>query len=333
MRIGIDKISFYDYECSIDPRLKEIIEKENGVKEVAVVKRELFSMTYNYTLTETSEGLKETRFNKLTFNPNRILRGNNVENSSIQDLQAALLKLTHLLKKDGIIVDFTNAKIADIELNINIPVNFNEYFEVFLLFAKQHLNYAKGIYSLTESKKISDFKYDESLFVPLSKNTTFKIYSKDKESNLTYHLTRLEYCLETSSYKYQCEKYGVDNSLNYLLSSKDFIEILFKERLKKDFVYKMLDYLEREVKPILENKYKIFKQNNALARQTGRKEARDVYRYLEQYWIFDYTFLIELVEKYNSKNKGREIKRIIGKYSKHNNLQKLNYILGIIFPH
>lgn len=333
MRIGIDKISFYDYECSIDPRLKEIVEKENGVKEVAVVKRELFSMTYNYTLTETSEGLKETRFNKLTFNPNRILRGNNVENSSIQDLQAALLKLTHLLKKDGIIVDFTNAKIADIELNINIPIDFNEYFEVFLLFAKQHSNYAKGIYSLTESEKISNFKYDESLFVPLSKSTTFKIYSKDRESDLTYRLTRLEYCLETSSYKYQCEKYGVDNSLNYLLSSKDFIEILFKERLKKDFVYKMLDYLEREVKPILENKYKIFKQNNALARKTGRKEARDVYRYLEQYWIFDYTFLIELVQKYNSKNKGREIKRIMDKYSKHNNLEKLNYILGIIFPH
>ena len=91
--------------------------------------------------------------------------------------------------------------------------------------------------------------------------------------------------METSSYKYQCEKYGVDNSLSYLLSSENFIETLFRERLKKDFILKMFDYLEREVKPTLENKYKIFKQNNALARQTGRKEARDVYRYLEQYWI------------------------------------------------
>ena len=333
MRIGIDKISFYDYECSIDPRLKEVVEKENGVKEIASIKRELFSMTYNYTLTETDDGLSETCFNKLTFNPNKILRGNNVENSSVQELQEALLQLKTLLKKDGIIVDFTKAKIADIELNINIPVNFNEYFEVFLLFAKQHLNYSKGIYSLTNSDKISDFKYDESLFIPLSKNTTFKIYSKDRESNLPYPLTRLEYSLETSSYKYQCEKYEVDNSLNYLLSSKDFIETLFKERLKKDFIFKMFDYLEKEVKPILESKYKIFKQNNALARKTGRKEARDVYRYLEQYWIFDYTFLIELVQKYNSKNKGREIKRIMEKYSKHNNLQKLNFILGIIFPH
>ena len=333
MRIGIDKISFYDYECSINPRLKDIVEKENGVKEVASIKRELFSMTYNYTLTETDGGLSETCFNKLTFNPNKILRGNNIQNSSIEDLKMALEELKNILERDGIIVDFTNAKIADIELNINIPIDFNENFEVFLLFAKQHINFAKGIYSITNANRISDFKYDESLFIPLSKNTTFKIYSKDRESNLPYKLTRLEYCLETSSYKYQCEKYGVDNSLSYLLSSETFIETLFRERLKKDFILKMFDYLEREVKPTLENKYKIFKQNNALARQTGRKEARDVYRYLEQYWIFDYTFLIELVEKYNSKNKGREIKRIREKYSKHNNLQKLNFILEIIFPH
>lgn len=333
MRIGIDKISIYDYECSINPKLKEVVERVNGVKEVASIKRELFSMTYNYTLTETDRGLSETCFNKLTFNPNKILRGNNIENSSIQELKEALEKLETLLEKEGIIVDFSNAKIADIEINLNLPINFNEYFEVFLLFAKQHLNYAKGIYSITNAERINEFKYDESLFIPLSKNTTFKIYSKDRESNLSYHLTRLEYCLETSSYKYQCEKYGADNSLNYLLSSKDFIETLFRERLKKDFIFKMLDYLEKEVKPILESKYKIFKQNNALARQTGRKEARDVYRYLEQYWIFDYTFLIDLVERYNSKNKGREIKRIREKYSKHNNLQKLNFILEIIFPH
>lgn len=333
MRIGIDKISIYDYECSISPKLKEVVERTNGVKEVASIKRELFSMTYNYTLTETDRGLSETCFNKLTFNPNKVLRGNNIENSSIQELKEALEKLEILLEKEGIIIDFSNAKIADIEINLNLPINFNEYFEVFLLFAKQHLNYAKGIYSITNAERINEFKYDESLFIPLSKNTTFKIYSKDRESNLPYHLTRLEYCLETSSYKYQCEKYRVDNSLNYLLSSKDFIETLFKERLKKDFIFKMFDYLEKEVKPILESKYKIFKQNNALARQTGRKEVRDVYRYLEQYWIFDYTFLIELVERYNSKNKGREIKRIREKYSKHNNLQKLNFILEIIFPH
>ena len=333
MRIGIDKISIYDYECSINPKLKEVVERANGVKEVASIKRELFSMTYNYTLTETDRGLSETCFNKLTFNPNKILRGNNIENSSIQELKEALEKLETLLEKESIIVDFSNAKVADIEINLNLPINFNEYFEVFLLFAKQHLNYAKGIYSITNAERINEFKYDESLFIPLSKNTTFKIYSKDRESNLPYYLTRLEYCLETSSYKYQCEKYGVDNSLNYLLSSKDFIETLFRERLKKDFIFKMFDYLEKEVKPILESKYKIFKQNNVLARQTGRKETRDVYRYLEQYWIFDYTFLIELVERYNSKNKGREIKRIREKYSKHNNLQKLNIILEIIFPH
>ena len=99
MRIGIDKISFYDYECSINPRLKDIVEKENGVKEVASIKRELFSMTYNYTLTETDGGLSETCFNKLTFNPNKILRGNNIQNSSIEDLKTALEELKNILKR------------------------------------------------------------------------------------------------------------------------------------------------------------------------------------------------------------------------------------------
>lgn len=333
MRIGIDKISFYDYECSINPKLKDITERENTVKETASVKNELFTLSYNYTLIETNHGIQETCFNKLTFNPNKILRGNNVKNSSVDELRQAIETLKSILEKEGIMIDFTNAKIADIEININLPIDFNEYYQVFLLFAKQYWEKAQGTYKLTDEERIESFKKDESVFIPLTKNTTFKIYSKDRESKLSNSLTRIEYNFEFYPYKYQCIKNGITNSLKDLLRSEGFIENIFRERIKKDFILRMMKYLEKRIKPTLESKYKIFKQNNALARQTGRKEARDVYRYLEQYWIFDYTFLIELVEKYNSKNKGREIKRIKEKYSKHDNLQKLNYILEMIFPH
>ena len=333
MKIGIDKISLYDYECSINPKRKDIIERENTIKESASIKNELFTLSHNYTLIETSHGIQETCFNKLTFNPNKLLRGNNVKNSSVDELRKAIETLKSILKKEGIAIDFTNAKIADIEINVNLPIDFNEYYEVFLLYAKQYWEKAQGMYKLTDEEKMELFKKDESVFIPLTKNTAFKIYSKDRESNLFYPLTRIEYSFEVDPYKYQCIKNGITNSLQDLLLSDGFIENIFRDRIKKDFILKMMRYLEKRIKPTLENKYRIFKQNNTLARQTGRKEARDVYRYLEQYWVFDYTFLIELIEKYNSKNKGREIKRVRDKYSKHNNLQKLNYILEMIFPH
>lgn len=332
MRIGIDKISIYDYECSINPKRKDIIERENTIKESASIKNELFTLSYNYTLIETSHGIQETSFNKLTFNPNKLLSGNNVKNSSVDELRQAIEILKSILKKEGIAINLDNAKIADIEININLPIDFDEYYEVFLLFAKQYWEKAQGIYKLTDEERVELFKRDESMFIPLTKNTAFKIYSKNRESNLSYPLTRIEYNLEVDPYKYQCIKNGITNSLEDLLKSNGFIESIFREKIKKDFILKMMKYLEKKIKPTLESKYKIFKQNNVLARQTGRKEARDVYRYLEQYWVFDYTFLIELVGKYNSKNKGREIKRIREKYSKHNNLQKLNFILEMIFP-
>lgn len=89
------------------------------------------------------------------------------------------------------------------------------------------------------------------------------------------------------------------------------LKILFLERVKKDFLLNSIRYIENEIKPILEREYLSFKSINRLARRTGRREKRNVYRYLEKFWIFDYSFLIELIDKYDIKNRGRETKKIM----------------------
>ena len=118
-----------------------------------------------------------------------------------------------------------------------------------------------------------------------------------------------------------------------LLKNNDLIELIFRERLKKDFIKKAFNYIENRIKPVLEKEYLAFKKANTLARSTGRKEERNIYRYFEEFWIFDYSFLIDIIGKYDSKHKGRETKKILEKYIQHNNLKKLNYLLELIFPH
>ena len=111
------------------------------------------------------------------------------------------------------------------------------------------------------------------------------------------------------------------------------MEDIFKYRIKQDFIKKAFTYIEKNIKPILEREYLAFKKSSALARRTGRKTERNVYKYLEQFLIFDYSFLIEIIEKYDSKHKGREINRLKNKYIQHDNLKKFNHLLELIFPH
>lgn len=129
------------------------------------------------------------------------------------------------------------------------------------------------------------------------------------------------------------EKFGIDNSLESLIKNNQLLEEIFKYRIKQDFIKKAFAYIEKNIKPILEREYLAFKKSSALARRTGRKTERNVYKYLEQFWIFDYSFLIEIIEKYDSKHKGREINRVKDKYIQHDNLKKFNHLLELIFPH
>lgn len=332
-RIGIDKISLYNFSLKTNREFQKLTDyKENCVKEKVIITDELFSIVNSYVVYQDNNKLEETLFNKITFNPNKILTGDNVCNTSVKELATALEKLKNVLKDKEIEIDFSEARIADIELNLNVPIDFNEYSEVFMLFFRQ-LNKSKKISAIVDSDSLSTSTIDEDYFSRINKSVTFKIYSKDREKNLDFKVTRLEYFLEYASYKYTMGRYNLDNTLKDLLDSNGVIEDIFITRTKKDFILKSMSYIEKRIKIVLEREYIAFKKANALAKRNGRKERRNVYKYLEKFWVFDYSFLIELVEKYNSKNKGREIKRVIQDFSQHDNLKKLNYLLETIFPH
>ena len=330
-RIGIDKISLYNFQIQTNKVFKKLVEeKKNILKEKNIISDEFFSIISSYTLFEDNSGIRESYYNNITFNPNILLTGNNICNSSTDDLKKSLEILTNLLKAKDIFIDFSEAKIADIEININIPIDFNEYAEVFLLFFKQMKN-PKATSAIVDTERISKSKIEENYFSRLNKNITFKVYSKTREKNLDVDITRMEYFIETSAYEYSLKKYGKDNYLKTLLDSPEILRDIFLNRIKKDFLLKSISFIENSIKPVLEREYLAFKSANRLARKTGRKEERNVYRYLEKFWIFDYSFLIDLIKEYDPYHKSRETKIIIKKWSHYNNLKKLNYLEDFIF--
>lgn len=330
-RIGIDKISLYNFSLKTEKKFKTLTDsKDNYLKEKTIISEELFSIITSYTIYQNNNEVEESYYNKITFNPNKILTGDNICNSSVEDLFTAMNKLKEILFKMGIEIDFSEAKIADIEINLNVPIDFEEYSQVFMLFFKQ-LSNAKAISAITQSYQNKYFKIDESFFARLSKKSTFKVYSKDREKRLSTKITRLEYFFEDNSYKYFAEKFGANNTVIALTNK--LLQEIFRYKATKDFIKKSFTYIETELKPLLEREYLAFKQANKLARLSNKKEERNVYKYLEQFWIFDNSFLVDLVKKYNSKNKSREINKIFEKYSQHDNLKKLNYLLELIFPH
>ncbi len=127
-RIGIDKISLYNFQIQTDKFFKKLVEEKNHIlKEKTIVADEFFSLISVYSLFEENSEIKENIYNKITFNPNVLLTGDNICNSSTEDLVKALEKLKNILNEKGIYVDFSETKIADIEINLNIPVDFDKY--------------------------------------------------------------------------------------------------------------------------------------------------------------------------------------------------------------
>ena len=185
-RYGIDKISLYNFSLHTEKNFKKLIEdKENVMKEKTIITDELFSIVNSYTLYQGEEGIEESYFNRITFNPNKILTGDNICNSTSEDLEKAIEKLTDILKEKDIYIDFSSAKVADIEINLNVSIDFNEYSEVFMLLFKQN-EYSKLISALTNSNIVKELRIDESFFTRLSKSVRFKAYSKDREKIESY---------------------------------------------------------------------------------------------------------------------------------------------------
>lgn len=328
-RIGIDKISLYNFEIKkICKGLVVDESNENYTQKTTHVRDEIFSLDSSLRLYENGE-TKE--FNRITFNPNKIITGSNIINSRKEELNLAFESLEEKLGKKGIEIDFKESKIAEIEINLNVNIEFKEYFEVFLLLFTQKKN-SKATFNNTNTIKLKEKLKSENFFY-VGNSIKIKAYDKtaeiDNKDVLSEPVTRVEYTFDSRSYGYFTKKIGYDNSFFTLLNNIEIIDWIFINYIKKDFIKKSFDFLENRIKKTLESEYIAFKETGKLARLNNKKVPRNVYKYLEEFWIFDYSFVIEIVKKYDKKNKTRETERVKKLLTKHNNLRKFNYIVEI----
>lgn len=330
-RIGIDRLSLYNFKIKkMCDGLVISSSNEEFKQETTHVKDELFSLDTSVRVFNTGE-VRE--FRSLTFNPNKILTGQNIQNSRVDELQSALIELEEILKSKGIEIDFTEAKINSIEINLNIQAEFKDYWEVFLLFFTQKAN-SKTTARNTENTKLSEKLKSESFFY---KNSSMKIriYDKTAEVNdpnvLSIPITRVEYMFERQTYAYFLKKLGHNNTLDDLIKNIQLLDYMFFSYIKKDFLKKSVAYINDNIKRVLEVQFFAFKNTNKLARETNRKQKRNVYKHLEDYWIFDKKFVKEIVKKHDKRSFARECKRVDLILKKHNNLEKFNYLVEHFF--
>lgn len=330
-RIGIDRLSLYNFQIKkMCDGLVFSSSNEEFKQETTHVKDELFSLDTSVRVFKTGE-VRE--FRTLTFNPNKIMYGNNIGNSRSNELRIAIINLKVILESKGIEIDFTEAKINSIEINMNIQADFKDYWEVFLLFFTQKTN-SKTTARNTENTKLSEKLKSESFFY---KNSSMKIrvYDKTAEVNdpkiLSTQITRVEYMFERQTYAYFLKKLGHTNTLDELIKNIQLIDYMFFSYIKKDFLKKSVAYINDNIKRVLEVQYLAFKSSNRLARDTNRKQKRNVYRHLEDYWIFDNSFVVEVVKKHDKKSFYREKKRVKTILKKHNNLEKFNFLVEHFF--
>ena len=324
-RIGIDKLILSGIRVESNKN-STLTEGHGWIEEKFELKEELFSILKSIKLYESGEMVEA---NYLRFNPNKLLHGHNISNTRSPELREAVSLLLQKLKTKGISVDITNARISEIEINVNIEAAFEEYKEVLTLLFMNLPNVRKiGNLNLNESYK--RLFIDSTLYGGWENHRVIA-YDKRKEVNkewlIDFDLLRIEWWLSNSSYKYYSSKFGRDNTLEVLLEDSDLLDEIFTELCLKKLFKEGYKYLEDELIPNLERGYQAYKERNRLARVKEKPQQRDVLKHLdENYWIFDYSYLIDLINKHDKRHRGREIDRVKKKYFPLNNKHKLSYL-------
>lgn len=334
-RIGIDWLTLYNFEIEYekDITIMQEIGNECLIEKVRI-EESLYTLDISTRLYEHSN--KITEFKSLRFNPNKILNGNNINNSQEEELVEAIEELKKILSKQGIKINLKNAKVKEIEININFNREFEDLKEVFeVLFIKS-----------PDLKKISNYEGGLSykkMFIDRTVQGNWKsflglAYDKRKEVNniniLSRPLSRLEWRFSNGIFNYYLNKNKIENSLENIIKNFNIIEIIFRDHTFKKLIEPGMVFIEKKIKLELERGYLKFKEAAKFSRKNKLKEDRNVYKYLEEnYWIFDKEFLIKIINKHDKEHKKREIERIKKRYFHHNNLSKLDYLVKNIFRH
>ena len=354
VKIGIDRVVFNGFKVLEDKENEKflktrILEKdkysekmkwnENGIKlEVSKVKKENDVENENV---------------KLEFNPNKIMEKHNIYNSDLNTLEKAIEIVVETLKTHGITLDLSQAKIKEIELNLNLPLNVDKLEEVLDMLGSAN---SKRALCIKSAKGLSTRDIDKirTFYINSVKSTekTIKIYDKTLEVFMKDRIktdipiTRIEVLFGRDYYRRVLTKLGKTNKLSELMKmNEEFLKKIFREALLKEIssngekkIRKMKRSLKEEIISFRSTEKKKRKKREQL-KKAGKeipeiyKQERGVFKYLEKTcWIFDYSFLIELVNNHmEKKHISTYVKQIVKKYLKNNNYEKYQALKKLIF--
>lgn len=353
-RIGIDRIVLNNFKISNFESLeKKETKNKDEYTEKLEIETDMFKLMYSLKKIGTEELYTIA---SLAFNPNKIRDGNNIYNSSVSELQLQLDKIVQMLLKKGVWLDLTTATVKEIELNTTFKKSFEKFHEVLLLIGRANFKKALGMYSFNEVDIPSAIKHDRILYINHNsedkddlKEKVIKFYDKTFELKrklkikVNDELTRVEVACGRDYYRRVISKYGLTNSIYDLKDS--VLEDIFKKALENELVAKTTKYMEK-IKSNLVYDFFNFKRNEKVKREARKKlkslgkevpdhlkETRGVLEYLDrESWIFDYSFLQELVLKeIHSKHKGNYLKQIENKYKHKKNKEVYEKLLEYVF--
>ena len=214
-RVGVDKITLHGFEIVYaNEDSKKRGKKKNSSLEI--IEKELEGIKLYAEFEMFSNG-QITKWNKITFNPNRILTGHNIQNSRAEELREVIKIIENIYEENNIKLNFTNAEISEIEINKNFEITFDNYFEVFLFFFKQ-LPMSKGTFGITDSEKLLEMTKQESFFNRSRRSWSVRAYDKRKELKDKYKktidrdITRIEYNFKISAIRRHFKKIGLGTS-------------------------------------------------------------------------------------------------------------------------
>lgn len=354
-KVGIDRIIINNFKILNFDSLesKKVISKSETIKKLER-KTELFNLIYSVATKNNDELYTAS---SLEINPNRIRDGNNIYNSSVRELKDSLGVVINALSRLGIELDISQAKVKEIELNTTFKTNFTDLTEVLLLIGRANYKNSLGMYSFNSSDIPSDIRIERSLYINAKINDfrkditgkVIKFYDKTFELKRNHNiyldedLTRVELLAGRDFYRNQVIKYNLSNSLEDL--NDEILKDIFIKALEVEVLNKPTKYLE-VIKKNLVNDFFNFKRNEKVKRAERErlknlskeipeiyKETKGVFKYLDKNsWVFDYSFLQELVLKeIGSKHKGVYNKQIEKYYMNKKNKEVYEKLLKSIF--
>ncbi len=358
-KVGIDRIVLNNFQIlNFDELDKETKYTANNeiVEKIEYIEYGIFSLSY--TKNSKGETGETYQFSSLELNPSKLKNGHNIYNANLTELRESLEIVLKKLESVGIKLDITEAKIKEVEIDMTLVIDFEELQEVMLLIGRANYKKALVISSFRNEDIPQKLKRDRTLYlnskVPdVKKGNTGKIikfYDKTFELyirqgiKIDKELMRIEVLFGQDYFRNIMERIGLDNSLKTFLMN-NVLEDIFIKSLTNELLIKPKKYIEK-IKKKLNYDFNNFRRNENVKREYRKryieqgkeipeayKEERGVFKYLKNNsWIFDFSFLLEVVNKnIISRHRQNFEKQILKNYTNITNLSIYNFLIKKVF--